>query len=909
MPLVMRFFRPDKIWWYVFKEILSPTILGLAVYVMVFLMNALFDLAELAIKKDIPLATVVKLLLLYLPRVLELAIPMAILLGVLVGIGRLSTDSEVVALRASGVSYWRLLSPALALGMIGWLLGSYLIIDLEPRSNYLRHQIVREVTFSADPRREIKARVFFEDLPGVILYADEVHENGDFLERVFLHQDDAQGQELVTVARRAQIEYAPEDGVAHFFLESGLTHTLTAEDPEDYQVSLFERQMLRMAPDESFRIKSSVLSQPIQKGWRDQNLKELAQSVLKAEAITHEETRNRVLGTIMAIIHQRFALPVACLVFALLGVPLGILNRRGGKSSGFALSIGIAISYWILLTTGENLVRQGKLSPYIGLWLGNILFGLLGVALFFFRERAEGLQLSLLLPAPLQRAVAALRRREEEQMDAQRRSGGLGRVALEEEPPKPDARRRRPSRFSARRLRLLRFRRSATEARSAESGSPARLKAIDDSAGSGGTTSEPPTDIDTEDRDRAQRLRMLFLGLLTVVTGLVSISFSPFLLVALTILALVLIFSTTVDRYVLLRFAVIFGFCLVILLTLFCVYEFTDILDDLVDRELGIGYAFSYMTYRLPWLMAQVLPMSCLIATFMTFALMSRFNEVVAIKAGGTSIYRLSMPILLVMVSLSALSFVNTDYLMPYANQRARQIKDVIRGRTPRSYQSHQERWIFGEGSRLYNFSNYIPSPIPVLPVTGGGTFQGFSAYRLDPESFFIRERIHARSASFDGKEWILRDGWQREFLDGRESFESFLEKRFDFAEKPADLITEWKRPEQMSYSELSGFIKGLTNRGYDVQELTVELHAKIALPLVSLTMVMLGLPFCFRMGRRGSLYGIGIATMLVGVFLLVFATSNALGAVGLIPPFLAAWAPNILFAGSGVYLFLRTPT
>ncbi|MCZ6696583.1 MAG: LptF/LptG family permease, partial [Acidobacteria bacterium] len=398
-------------------------------------------------------------------------------------------------------------------------------------------------------------------------------------------------------------------------------------------------------------------------------------------------------------------------------------------------------------------------------------------------------------------------------------------------------------------------------------------------------------------------------GLLIVVTGLVSISFSPFLLVALTLLALVLVFSTTVDRYVLLRFGVNFGLCLTILLTLFCVYEFTGILDDLVDRELGIGYALDYMKYRIPWLLAQVLPMSSLIATFMTFALMSRFNEVVAIKAGGTSIYRLSMPILLVMVALCTLAFVNTDYLMPYANQRARQIKDVIRGRKPRSYQSHQERWVFGERSRLYNFSNYIPSPIPVLPVVGGGTFQGFSAYQLDPESFFIRKRIYARSAAFDSEGWILRDGWQREFLNGRESFESFLEKRFDFPEKPADLITEWKRPEQMSYAELSRFIKGLSIRGYNVQELTVDLHAKIALPLVSLTMVMLGLPFCFRMGSRGSLYGIGLATILVGVFLLVFATSNALGSVGLIPPFLAAWGPNILFAGSGIYLFLRTPT
>jgi LPS export ABC transporter permease LptG/LPS export ABC transporter permease LptF len=900
----MKRFRPNLIWRYTFKEILSPTVLGLLVYVMVFLMNAMFELAELAIKKDLPFITVAHILFYYLPRVLVLTIPMAILLGVLVGVGRLSTDSEVVALRASGVSYWRLLSPALTLGLIGWLLGSYLIIQVEPKANYSRHQVMRELTYSADPRREIKARVFFEDLPGLLLYAEEVHQNGDFLERLFLHQSDDQGQELVTMARRAQIDYDPQDGVAHFYLESGMTHALSPDDPEGYQVSQFERQMLRMEPDEAFRIKTSLLTRPAQKGWREQNLAELARSILKAGAITHEETRNRVIGSILAIVHQRFALPVACLVFALLGVPLGILNRRGGKASGFSLSIGIAIIYWILLSTGENLVRQGKLSPYIGLWIGNVLFGMLGVTLFFLRERSEKLQLSLLVPAPLQRALTALRRREEEQIDAQRRSDGLGpTLDIGSDRPPPERRLRR-FRFSRRRLRSRKAPRTS-------GARPAPLRALEpDNAAAredGGST--PATDSEPGPRDNALRWRAILIGTLIVAGGIASISFSPFLVVALTLLALVLIFSTTVDRYVLHRFSVTLGGCLIVLLTLFCVYEFSDLLDDLVERELGIAFALNYLKYRIPWILAQILPMSALVATFLTFAIMSRFNEVTALKAGGTSIYRLSMPILLMMISLSTLAFVNHDYLMPFANQKARQIKDVIRGKKPRSYQSKQQRWIFGEGPRLFNFNHYAPPLIPVLPMGGGGVFQGFSTYRLDPASFEIRERIYARTATYERDGWTLKDGWMREFQDGREAFETFVEKRFDFPEKSSDFITEWKRPEQMNYAELSGFMKDLRKRGYDVQELAVDLHAKMALPLVSLTMVILGLPFCFRMGRRGSLYGIGIATVLVGVFLLIFAASNALGGVGLIPPVLAAWAPNILFAGSGVYLLLRTPT
>src|SRR5438876_10303194 len=146
----MKSWKIDLLWRYTFREVLSPTLLGLGVYVIVFLMNALFELAELAIKKDLPIPTVLLILLLYLPRVLVMSLPMAILLGVLVGIGRMSTDSEVIALRACGVSYWKILTPVLSLGLAAWLLGSYFIIDLEPRANYKRRQVYNELLYSAD---------------------------------------------------------------------------------------------------------------------------------------------------------------------------------------------------------------------------------------------------------------------------------------------------------------------------------------------------------------------------------------------------------------------------------------------------------------------------------------------------------------------------------------------------------------------------------------------------------------------------------------------------------------------------------------------------------------------------------------------------------------------------------------
>ena len=905
----MRALRIDTIWRYVFREVISPTTLGLCVYVLVFVMNALFELAELAIKKDLSVRSVLTILFYYLPRVLEMTIPMALLLGVLVGIGRLSTDSEIIALRASGASYWRILYPVLSLGVICWIISSVLILSIEPGANYKRRLVYNRLMYSADMRREIKPRVFFEDVPGMLLYADEVRQGGDFLEKVFIYQNEEGGKELVTVARRAQIDYDRQSGVARFYLESGVTHSTTPSQPESYQLSRFERQMIVKEPDESFKLRSSLLSQRLPKNYHEQTLSDLDQSVQRAAGIEHTETRNRVVGTILAIRHERFALPVACLVFAILGVPLGIMNRRGGKASGFTLSIGISIVYWILYSAGQNLVSQGRLSPYVGLWAGNGFLGALGILLLILRERTEGLELSILVPARLQATLTALRRRREREIETNRQSpiasAGAPQTESRLSPAVPAT--RRASRRSASRAR-----------RSTESGRRHPLRAIgaEPASGSSASSARGGADDTIEEADapprRLTRRLLILLSGTVVLLLLVSASHFPafpFFLVGLMLLALLLIFRTTIDHYILGRFGAILTGSAATFFTLFGVYELINLLDDLVEHNLPFSLAFTYLKYRSPWIVTQILPMSCLVATFLAIGIMSRFNEVTALMASGTSIYRIAAPVVVVTIAMSAIAYVNQDYLEPYANQRATQLKDQIRGRSPRSYGSGERRWVFGAGGRLYNFRNYVPSPMPVLAATGGGEFQGFSAYHLDPSTFDIDERIYARTALFADGHWALKDGWSRSFAGGQESFETFADKSFDFPEGPAYFIKEWKTPSQMNFTELQRFVTDLSRRGYDVQELKVDLYDKTALPLVSLTMVIMGIPFCFRIGKRGSLYGIGIAVCLVAIFLIVFSTTNALGGIGLMPPFLAAWAPNVLFAGAGVYLLLHTGT
>jgi LPS export ABC transporter permease LptF/LPS export ABC transporter permease LptG len=820
---------------YVFREVLSPTILGLALYILVFLMNALFDMAELVIKKDIPLHVVGRLLGYLMPRILEMTLPMALLLGILIGIGRLSADSELIALRASGVSYRRVLLPVMALAGILFAGSLALCLFAEPQARYLQRRLYNEQLYSADLRREIKPRVFFEQVPGLLVYADDVYQEGDFLGRVFLHQTDAEGREVVTLAHRAQIGYNRKEGVVEFLLESGTNHTMTPGEPESYQISHFDRQRIVRGPDDTFRMKMGILSRPSPRNYSEQNISELRGSIVQSDSLEAGPTKDRVVGTIRAEIHSRWSLPFACLTLAFLGLPLGIANRRGGKGSGFTVSICVVIAYWLMSTSGLQLVREGHLSPWIGIWGPHAILVALGLVLFLSREQTEGLNPAVLIP--------------------------------------------------------LRFRCLLQ---------PRRTASAWNGTGDPSLTGMP---------QKSKGWRIV-VGLMTVLIGIGAVVLTPFLTVGLLLLVSIVSFSTTLDRDILKRFLLILVGCIVSFFTVFLVWEFVGILDDMMERQQPVTLMLTYLAYRMPWILAQVTPMSCLMAALLTYGLMSRFNEVTAVKAGGTSIYRLSVPVILATLVTSVLAYVNYDYVVPFSNQEYTRIKDTIRGRSPRSYAIGDRRWVFGAGGRLFNFRNYVAPAMPSLPAAqNGGVFEGFSVYLLDPATFDMRGRLYARSAVRDASGWVLREGWVREFGGKGEVFERFTEKRFDFPENEGFFVKEWKKPEQMNFSELRRLINDLKHRGYDAQELQVDLYSKTSFPLVPLTLVILGLPFCFRLGRHGSLYGIAIAILLAGIYFLLFSATSALGGTGLMPAFLAAWAPNILFIGAGTYLLLKTGT
>jgi lipopolysaccharide export LptBFGC system permease protein LptF len=207
---------------------------------------------------------------------------------------------------------------------------------------------------------------------------------------------------------------------------------------------------------------------------------------------------------------------------------------------------------------------------------------------------------------------------------------------------------------------------------------------------------------------------------------------------------------------------------------------------------------------------------------------------------------------------------------------------------------------LFGQGHYIYNYLRYDDDQ---------EALQRLQVFELGEDHLLIR-RLFAESARFAAGAWVASGGWARSFAGLESSFSQFDGPRIiDYPEPPTYFESEVKQPEQMSYRELERYLEELRESGQEAPEIEVELHSKLAFPLISLVMALVALPFAFRLGRRGALYGIGLALVLGMVFLGVYAFFRTLGETAALPPLLAVWSPNILFTLYSLYLFLGIRT
>jgi lipopolysaccharide export system permease protein len=359
--------------WYIFKELLSPFALGLLIFTFVLLMNRILRLMDMVINKGIGIGEVSTLLLFLLPSLLVLTIPMSILLAVLIALGKLSADSEIIAMKSSGISLYQMLPPFALLCILGFLVTNLLTLYLLPKGNYAFKDYITELA-KKHSGASLEEGVFNDAFEGMVIYINKFNREENRINGILVSDRRDPEFQNVIVAKDGIILAEPENAGVIFRLFNGSLHRLDHRS-KSYHYALFDTYEMNV------KLEGSGEERKLK--YRELSIKDLFKLSSEREKIKKSSTR------INAEIHQRFAFPFACLVFGLLGVPLGVYWRRGGRSYGFVLSIVIVFLYYLFLNIGENLAKSGYLFAFMGIWMPNVILGVLGIYLFRKVAREE----------------------------------------------------------------------------------------------------------------------------------------------------------------------------------------------------------------------------------------------------------------------------------------------------------------------------------------------------------------------------------------------------------------------------------------------------------------------------------------------------------------------------------------
>lgn len=777
---------------YIYRELIPPFLIGLLIATFVFLMNEVLLLSEVFIAKGVSFSTAAKVLFYLIPAIVAFTLPMAILMGILAGLSRLSSDAEIMAFKTLGISYGRLLRPVFVFSLGGWLITSFLTLYLAPHSN---HKWVQAFSRSvlAKVEIEINPREFEETLPHAVLYIQDISREKDW-ENIFAYFSEPEEEPRVILARKGRLHFYPEERRAILRLYDGVVHSSPRSESEKYGVTSFKQL------EEEIDVESFFSDISHKKRVREKDIRELIndQQIIKGELENLQKNaegpytlwqKKKDYNSHWIEIHKKFALPFACLVFALLGLPLGASTRKGGRTSGFTISLGIILVYYVLITAGEKFAMDDKISPSLGMWGPNILLLLLGVFLFNTSWRES---------QPFSR---------------------LSRAFKGKEKVSPAVREGRRSGRSAQ-------------------GWP--------------------------------RLSLRFPNIL--------------------------------DRYIIRKYLVIFSLVFLALLWIFIIITFFERIDNVYEHKKSIALLLDFIRYSLPEFIHYILPITALTATLLCLGLLTKTNEITAMKACGISVYRIVLPVLFMAVIASFLSFYLQENVLPYANKKAEEIWNRINDVPPRSYSYLDQRWVLGkEKNRIYYYQYFDPEE---------AAFSQLSIYDIDPAAWSFKRRLYSEKGYLKERDLFLENCWFREFEAGKPvKYEKREEMNLRLVEGKDYFLKRKKEPDQMSYGELRKYIKEIEERGFETQKFKVALNYKISFPLVSLIMTLLGIPFAFSMGRKGTLVGIGLSIVIAMVYWGTIAIFRGLGNASYLNSFLAAWAPNLIFGLVGLYLVFTLRT
>jgi lipopolysaccharide export system permease protein len=339
-------------------------------------------------------------------------------------------------------------------------------------------------------------------------------------------------------------------------------------------------------------------------------------------------------------------------------------------------------------------------------------------------------------------------------------------------------------------------------------------------------------------------------------------------------------------------------------MTLLClaIFTFIYLLVDIMEKLNSFNEAgaaphliFWYFLFTIPYIIKQMVPVAILMGTQLTFGFLSRNNQIIAFKSSGINMVRLSFPIILLSITAALFIMILGETLVPFANAKASEIWNYqVKKMEPRAVLLQEKIWYKGDQA-IYTFNKFNFKE---------ETAAGASLYFFDLK-FNLLSRLDAEKVVWKNGSWIFINGLSQTFpRDGSYSSEPFKEKALMLPETPEDFRYQEKRGEDMTYSELRGYIQKIQREGYDATRYIVEKQIRLAFPVICIIMAIFGIALALRKERGiGVAQGIVLSLLVTFVYLIFFGISRSLGISGVFPPLWAAWSSNFLFLFIGGYL------
>ena len=772
----------------IFSEVATSASLGAALFLLVLFLQRASALFSILVNSSATPGTVATLFLLLLPASMPFAMPLGVLAGTLIALSRMSNDGEVIALRAAGVPSRRVARPVAAFAILASLFTGYCTLSLTPWCQAKLTKLANKIAAS-QLTSDIQPRIFDETFPNTILYVSDVlpgqpvHWRGIFMadttpaeQRKSAAVEHGEGPR-VTLGRDALVESDKRGNKLQMTMLRESSYEAAADPGTYYHVNSPHGEQVLEAAERGPQKRATIDATPTR------DLFPLAKTSVEAALE----------------LNRRFALPLACLLLALTGLPLGISSKKGGKSAALAITVFFAFLYYTALIGLTGLAKDGRMKPALAVWTPNVLFAILAIVLLSRLERPQSGD-----------TFGALR------------AWALGLW-----------------------LRLQRWTSHGNE---------------------GGGWGNP-----------LPHARFFLL-------------------------------PQIVDTYVLNSFLYYFSVLLGGFVFFIEIFNFFELLGDVFRNDIAMREVVEYLFFLAPKLIYDTAPVSVLVASLVTFGILAKNNEIIALKACGVSLYRLSVPVMLMMIVMSGALFLFDHAVVTRANIIQDGLRNKIKGKPVQTYLNPNRKWIRGSAVRTLRIFYYRHFD------QDQGVLGGVQIWDVDPVEWKLTRHLLAERAQWEPslKTWVFQNGWVREVGNDSDKFSPFTGTVATFKEidePPSWFLKEVKTYKQLNFMQLEDYIAELRQSGFNTVPLQVQFHKKFAVPLFVFVMALLSVPFAFMTGSRGAMTGVGVSLGVAAAYFVLNYLFEQLGGAGQLPPMLAAWAPDGIFALAGVYLMAQMRT